>query len=184
MAGHHLVMGELQDFLTGETIADTDDERYRQLIARMLIEAKGYSVEDVRRGEEILIQAGNKRARWKVDFSVTIQGKTRMIIQYGPGSVVTRIRPALALSRLLRLYQIPVVVVTNGIEAEILDGASASVTASGIEAIPHKHELMNHTINLDITPILSERADKEARIVFAYNIDDSCPCDDTICRLD
>ena len=42
MGGHHLIMGELEDFLTGEVLADTHDERYRQKIARYLVEEKGY----------------------------------------------------------------------------------------------------------------------------------------------
>ncbi|MCK7466807.1 MAG: hypothetical protein MZU91_00755 [Desulfosudis oleivorans] len=42
MAGHHLILGKLTDFLTGEILDDTLDERYRQKIARWLVEQKGY----------------------------------------------------------------------------------------------------------------------------------------------
>ena len=30
MDGHHLILGELTDLITGETLTDTHDERYRQ----------------------------------------------------------------------------------------------------------------------------------------------------------
>ena len=30
MGGHHLIMGELTDLVTGQTLPDTHDERYRQ----------------------------------------------------------------------------------------------------------------------------------------------------------
>ena len=33
MAGHHLILGKLADFLTGDILDDTLDERYRQAIA-------------------------------------------------------------------------------------------------------------------------------------------------------
>ena len=38
MNGHHLILGELTDYITGETLKDTHDERYRQQIARRLID--------------------------------------------------------------------------------------------------------------------------------------------------
>jgi hypothetical protein len=37
----------LSDFITGEKLADTHDERYRQKIARFLVQEKGYAREDV-----------------------------------------------------------------------------------------------------------------------------------------
>jgi hypothetical protein len=33
-------------------------------------------------------------------------------------------------------------------------------------------------------PISADRAEKEARIVYAFEVDGACTCDDTICRLD
>ena len=42
MNGHHLILGELDDLITGETIKDTLDERYRQKIAGLLVNQKGY----------------------------------------------------------------------------------------------------------------------------------------------
>ena len=35
MAGHHLILGELKDIITRETLEDTHDERLRQGIASM-----------------------------------------------------------------------------------------------------------------------------------------------------
>jgi len=39
MTGHHLILGELDDLITGERVKDTHDERYRQKIARLLIDS-------------------------------------------------------------------------------------------------------------------------------------------------
>ena len=64
-----------------------------------------------------------------------------MIVKYGPGSLVTRQRSSLAASRLVAPYQVPVVVVTNGKNADILNGFNGNVTASGLEKIPSKPDL-------------------------------------------
>ena len=42
MQGHHLILGELVDFISGKIIKDTHDERYRQKLAHLLVNRKGY----------------------------------------------------------------------------------------------------------------------------------------------
>ena len=37
MGGHHLILGKLTDFISGEILDDTLDERHRQKIARLLV---------------------------------------------------------------------------------------------------------------------------------------------------
>ena len=37
--------------------------------------------------------------------------------------------------------------------------------------------------DIHFKPISANRVEMESRIVYAYEVDGSCPCDDTICRL-
>ena len=183
MNGHQLIMGSLTDLVTGEKLEDTHDERYRQKLARLLIEEKHYLRSDITPRMDLKVRAGDKCAIIKVDYGITLRGKLCMILKYGPGSIVTRRRPALAASRLLTDYQVPVVVVTNGESAEVLDGASGTVTATGLAAVPSRSMLIHQTKGDSFPPIMAYRAEMESRIMYAYEVDGSCPCDDTICRL-
>ena len=183
MTGHHLILGELVDFLTGEKLEDTHDERYRQKLAHLLVEEKGYPKSEIEPRSDLLVKAGNKGAVIQVDFKIILSNKIRMIVKYGPGSIVTRHRPSLAISRLVAPYQIPIVVVTNGEDAEILDGRSGKVIDAGLDLIPSKHALLKRFGAVEFEPISVNRAEMESRIVYAYEVDGSCPCDDTICRL-
>ena len=183
MAGHHLILGELKDLITHETLEDTHDERLRQGIAAMLVDKKGYSRKDIRPRWPLTLRAGEKCAVINIDFGVTIDSRVCMMIKYGPGSLVTRHRPALAASRMLAAYQIPVVVVTNGIDADILDGSSGRVMARGLDAIPDRAALQKLAADSPFTAIQPDRAEKESRIAFAFEVDGSCPCDDTICKI-
>jgi hypothetical protein len=106
-----------------------------------------------------------------------------MIVRYGPGSLVTRHRPSIAASRLLTPYQIPVVVVTNGEDADILDGKTGQVIAHGLQSIPSRQALSTQIRNQKLQLITDESIEREQRILYAYDVDDSCPCDDTVCRL-
>jgi len=183
MQGHHLILGELVDFITGETIQDTHDERYRQNLARMLVNQKGFMKKEIKPRRELRVSAGEKSARIKIDFEIYVSGKIGMIIKYGPGSLVTRQRPALAVSRLVAPYQVPVVVVTNGKDADILEGKTGKVVAQNLHSIPSKRDLIEKVTTMNLNPISSEQAKIESRIVYAFEVDGSCPCDDSICRL-
>jgi hypothetical protein len=106
-----------------------------------------------------------------------------MIIKYGPGSLITRHRPALAASRLVAPHQVPMVVVTNGEDAEVIEGATGKIIARGLELIPAKSELLKIVKNIRFDQISVKQAEMESRILYAFEVDGSCPCDDTICRL-
>ena len=183
MAGHHLILGEQIDYITGETITDTYDERYRQKIARLLVNHKGYQKKDIKPRVDLLVQAGKNRAILKIDFLVRLSGKTCMIIKFGPGSIVTRRRPLLAASRILAIYQIPIAVVTNGEDAEVLEGASGRVISQGLERIPDRKQLMDIIREHHFNRIPAKRAEMESRILYCYEVDGSCPCDEDVCKL-
>jgi len=177
---HHLIHGHLTDFVTGETLVDTDDERYRQKLARFLVEEKGYRKEDleVRRTIETLF-AGQFVVS-KIDIVVRLEGRRAMVIRYGPGSLVTRERPALAAARVLDRDQvIPFAVVTNGEDAEILETSTGKLLGTGLESIPTREELHKHLAGRKLKPLAEERREKELRILNAFDVEVCCaggPC--------
>jgi hypothetical protein len=182
-SGHHLILGELVDFISGETIADTHDERYRQDLARILVNQKGFIKKEIKPRRELRVSAGEKCAIIKIDFEINVSDKIGMIIKYGPGSLITRHRPALAASRLVAPYQVPIVVVTNGKDADVLEGNTGKVVAQGLQSIPSKRDLVEKVNATNFKRISPQQAEIESRILYAYDVDDACPCDDTVCRL-
>jgi hypothetical protein len=183
MAGHHLILGELVDCITGETIDDTHDERYRQKIARLLVNQKGYCTGDIEPRRKLLVEAGDKKAIVMIDFLIKRWDKVCMLIKYGPGSLVTRRRSVLAASRLVMPYQVPIAVITNGEDAEILEGTSGKVISQGLDTIPSLSELEKIIGNDQFKTIAKEKSEIESRIFYCYEVDGSCPCSEDICRL-
>lgn len=105
---------------------------------------------------------------------ITLSDKICMVIKYSPGSLVTRYRPVLAASRLVAPYQVPIAVITNGEDADVLDGYSNEVISSGFESIPDRQQLTHRVADIHLEPISSRRAEMESRIVYAFEIDGSC----------
>lgn len=183
MEGHHLILGELKDFITGKILEDTHDERLRQKIAKLLVNNKAYSKNNITPRCEITVKADKNKGLLKIDFLICLSGKTAMIIKYGPGSLTTRHRPGLALSRLAAPYQIPVLVVTNGEDADIIDGTTGKITVSGLDNIPSQDELLKIISGAGFEKISKKRREMESRIAYCYEIDGACPCDTSVCRL-
>ena len=184
MGGHHLVLGEIRDYLTGEVLADTHDERYRQNVARFLVVHKGYLKEDLRPRVPIDLNIDGKQAGIRLDLVVCIDEQVAMLVKYAPGSLTTRHQVALAASRLLAPYQVPFSVVTNGKEADIIDNHSDSVIAEGLDGILSRRALADYLYAHDPIPVADRHRDMAARILYAYEVDGRCPCDDTVCEYE
>jgi hypothetical protein len=183
MGGHHLILGDIKDFITGDILVDTHDERYRQKIARFLVLEKGYAKNDIHPRQPLIVAAGSRKGRLTVDFTVVVDDCMAMVVKYGPGSLVTRHRPALAISRLLVPYQIPLVLVTNGETVDILDGHTGKLQSSGFEHIPSRGMLARQVERMLKSSVSSARKEMESRIVYAFEIEGGCPCDDSTCRI-
>jgi hypothetical protein len=181
---HHLVLGELNDFLTGKIIADTLDERFRQKIAKILVYDCGFEKQEIRGDFKLEIRAGAKKALTKIDFLVDYRDKTVMMIKFAPGSLVTRRLATLALSRIIRPYQIPFAIITNGEAAEIIDGYTGRVIAEGLDKLPDRDAVRAGMSGFSFNYMEKEVFDKASRIAYACEIDGACACDSDICVIE
>ena len=178
---HHYIYGTCVDYITGETIVDTDDERCRQELAKLLVEKKGYAKSDLEPRLCIETLYNGQFVASTIDITVREDGKRFMILRFGPGSIVTRERSAIAAARVLEeSYQIPLAVVTNCKDAEVLDTYTGKVIRVGLDKIPDKEEAKNLGRSLHFEPFDDdEQKDRERRILNAYDIEICCvggPC--------
>ncbi len=180
---HHLVLGELRDYLSGETLPDTHDERYRQKLARLLVEQKGYAKQEIEPRRPLVLVAGEERRSITVDLVVRLSGKACMIVQYGPGSLVSRHRPALSVSRLVESYQVPVVVVSNGEDADVLLGDTGRKIGQRLTGIPDRGVLAALVAERGFAPIPTERIATESRIALAFELECGCPGEEDSCEV-
>lgn len=175
-SGHHIVYGTLNDYLTGEVLPDTDDERYRQQLSRLMVEEKGFAVNELQPRQAIETLFNNHFVRSVIELTICLEGRRVLIIRYGPGSLVTRERPTIAAARLLEpAYRIPLAVITNLRDAELLETESGKVLGTGMNCIPERSELATILKSLDFEPFDNEeRREKEARILNVYDAEVCC----------
>ena len=173
---HHLVYGSLHDFLTGEELTDTDDERLRQDISRYMVTEKGYAKEELVPRLYIETLFTKNFVRSTIDLTVQLDDRQFMIIRYGPGSLVSRERAAIAAARVLnRQYQIPLAVVTNSRDAELIDTLSGRIIGNGLESIPDRKqaEILITTLQFPARQKNPE-LEREMRILNAFDVERCC----------
>ncbi|WP_417910970.1 type I restriction enzyme HsdR N-terminal domain-containing protein [Candidatus Electronema sp. PJ] len=181
--GHHFVYGTLNDYLTGVELPDTDDERYRQSLARLLVEEKGFTKEELEPRLTIETWFNRSFVRSVIDLTVSLNGQRRLLLRYGPGSLVTREKPALAAARVLDASCcLPLAVVTNGQDAELLETHKGKVLAVGMTALPDRTQLAElvaqHSPRPPLTGLERER---NLRVLNAFDVEACCRA--AKCRL-
>ena len=181
MSSRHLILGSTTDFITGRKIDDTADEQVRQKIARFLVEKKGYQKEEIDTRRKIMLTVDGNPGETKVDFIIKPGGIPFILINFAPGSIVTRERATLAAARLVEDYEIPVSVITNGIDAHIMETKSGKIIAKGLDKIPSKEEAFDKIAGLVLEKISEKRLEKERRILYTFDVLAEKECNDFSC---
>ncbi len=173
---HHIIYGTLTDFITGEELTDTDDERFRQELSKMMVEKLGYRKEELKPRRYIETLFSSQFVRSNIEFTIELEGKNVLLLRYAPGSLVTRERSVIAAARVLeKEYQIPLAVVTNGRDAELLDSGNGEVLATGMEAIPDREQIQVMLEELEFRDApQGKKREGELRILNAFDVQICC----------
>ncbi len=172
---HIYIYGELTDYLTGKTLADTDDERIRQSLARLLVEERNFCRNDLLSDQKIITSFAGQIVTSLIDIVVRLQKLPLMLLRCAPGSLVSRERAAIAAARLYHPhYQLPLAVVYNGRDAELLDCYTGKVIAAGISSIPDKEQLQQWLTATRLPPQQDDVREREKRILNAFDKEQCC----------
>lgn len=157
-----IIEQELED---GESLA----VEARRLISFLLVEKKGYQPEDIEKKVVFEVKLGNETVYSSVDFLISVAGKKAMVIKCSAGSLSSRERQAVAAARLLGSPPVPVAVVADPVNAEVLDVMTGKVVGEGFGAIPDKDRMIQILSEGPSKPLSPERLEKEKRILLAFD---------------
>jgi len=153
--------------------AETELSAVRRDIEKFLFEKKGYTATEVEKDREFEVLIGDERCKSRIDIVISIDGKRLILIKCSVGALVSRERQAVACARVLDSYQIPFAVVTDAVDAIVLDAVTGKVISEGIASIPSRSELIELFGRSEFKKLPPERAEKEKRILLAF---DSIKC--------
>ena len=153
---------ELED---GESLA----AEARKMVSYLLVEKKGYLPEDIEKSVVFEVKLGQETLYSSVDFLISISGKKAMVIKCAAGSLDSRERQAVAIARLIGSPPVPVAVVADPVNAEVLDVATGKVVGEGFGAIPVRDRIIRMLSESSSQPLPLDRIEKEKRILLAFD---------------
>ena len=161
----------ITDFLTGREIPNIGAEENRQALAQYLVNAKGYSKDDIEADVKIEMAIAGEHYSSQVDLVVSVKGgKIRiMAIKCAAGSLGSREREILSAARLLDDYQIPFAVVSDGKSAVVLNTVSGKREGEGLDAIPSRDAVISMLESYEKVKLPDERLEREKLIFRTYD---------------
>lgn len=138
-----------------------------------LTSEKGYSEKDLEldKSYTVLISDGAAGLSFnvKADIVVRLNDTSFFIVKCVMSSMESWERHSAAFCRIVEPNQIPYAVVTDGEDARVIDAVSGKLLSLGLASIPSKDEALLLLKETVFCPFPKERADKEKRILHAFD---------------
>jgi hypothetical protein len=157
------------DFITGQTVPHVGAEANRQQVERYLVESKGYRREDVVVDAPIDVEIDGEVYRSAVDLIVQIDDRPLIAVKCAAGSLGSREREIISAARLLATPPLPLAVVSDGVNATLLDVMTGKKKGEGLASIPDRTEAIGLIRAEPATPISPDRLAREKLVFRSYD---------------
>jgi len=154
-------------------------ELIRDMVWNFLIHEKEYLEKDIGVDQNFEISVDDVMTSTAVDYLITLNGKRFMVIKCSPGAIESRERHLISFARVVDSYQIPYVMVTDGIKARILDAVSGKLVSEGLQSLPDRSRAVEILESTEFRPYPPERMEREKRILLAF---DAIKCTEESCE--
>ncbi|WP_207259760.1 type I restriction enzyme HsdR N-terminal domain-containing protein [Desulfovibrio sp. Huiquan2017] len=172
--------GTLRDYLSGEEIDETTFEEFRQLLARLLVEEKGYPKDRLKAKISLKYCVEGKEYERIIDFVFYDEkGVPVFLVMFCAGDVATFERETVCAARLIDGGPVPYALVTDTMDATLLDVRTGDELARGMNAVPEYDRLMAMVAEIEVGPLTAEQREKQTRVFHTYCgfvCGDHCEC--------
>jgi hypothetical protein len=159
----------LVDLVTGREVPNMGAEENRQAVARLLLEERGYSREEIEVDAPIVLTIAGESYRSAVDLVVSVGARRAIAIKCAAGSLGSREREILAAARILGPYQVPLAAASDGKTAVVLDTVTGKRIGEGLSALPSRDDLAERLKSLEPVGLPEERRTREQLIFRTYD---------------
>lgn len=160
----------LRDYLTGQDIEETTYEEFRQALAKLLVEEKGYPKDNLRPKVELKYKIEGKDYLRELDLvAYDDEGRALMVILFCSGEVGSYERETVLAGRLVENGPSFLSLVTDTTDATLMHTDSGEVIERGMRALPRWDKLLKMTGGMKRMTITTEDRSKNLRIFHAYS---------------
>jgi len=140
----------------------------KQKVFDILTQKKGFIPQEIEIDPVFRLTFSNCEAVVSIDFIVNVTSTSFMVIRSIPTAIESWERYTISFARVIKDYQIPYAVVTDGENARIFHTLSGSLVRESIDGIFQKQEAIELMNNFKKIPCPAKRLEKEKRIIYAF----------------
>lgn len=175
--------GTLRDYLTGEEIEETTYEEFRQALAKLLVEEKGYPKDRLKAKVNLEYVIDGERYDRPIDLVVYDEDDNPIfVIIFCSGDIGSYERETVCAARLIGDLPAPNALVTDTMDASLMDVKTGDCIAGGMQAVPSWDELKKMAAGAERAALTEEQRERQTRIFHTYNgflfgscCSESCP---------
>lgn len=161
--------GTLRDYLTGEEIDETTFEEFRQALARFLVEEKGYPREQLKAKVPIKYCVEGEDFERPIDLVVYDEsGNPIFLVIFCAGDIGSFERETVCAARLLEGGPLAYALVSDSMDAHLLDVRTGDVIARSMNAVPDYEKLVEMVEKAETKPLTDEQREKQTRVFHTY----------------
>ncbi len=161
--------GTIRDYLSGEDIEETTYEEFRQALAKLLVEELDYPKESLKAKVDLCFPVdGEEMCRTMDLVAYDDKGNPLMLVMFCAGDVGSYEREAGCAGWLFQGGPVPFVVISNSMEAFLIETETRNIIASGMDSIPKYDELLERAAKYKLEPLPEERRNRIERIFYTY----------------
>jgi hypothetical protein len=140
----------------------------KQKVFEFLIKEKQFKPEEIETDPEFRITLSDSEITVHIDFVVNLSSASFILILCRPTAIESWERYIISSAKVIKDYQIPYVVVTDGEDARIIDVLTGRLTGKSLSELFNREEALNKIKDFKKIPCPANRLEKEKRIVYAF----------------
>jgi hypothetical protein len=171
----------IRDYLTGEEMEETTYEEFRQALARILVEEKGYPRANLEAKVSIDFFVDGKDYCRIADLVAYDGGRPIFVLFFCAGQPGTFDREVVAAARLIDDGPAPLAMATDTKDAVLMETARGRVLDQGFGALPDWERLKALVEEHPAQEFGEEKLERERRILYTYTEFLVGACCGTVC---
>lgn len=140
----------------------------KQKIWEFLTQEKQFKPEEIETDPQFKLTLGDRETKVSIDFVIILPSASFMVIQCSSSSLEAWERYVTSFARVVKDYQIPYAVVTDGEKALIIDVLGGKLIGNSLSELFNHQEALNKMKDFRKIPCPVNRLEKEKRIVYAF----------------
>ena len=140
----------------------------KQIVWDKLIKEKGFNRDEIAIEPKFELAISDCEATVSIDVVINLPQATFAVIRCANAGLEFWERYVTAFAMVVKDYQIPFAMVTNGYEAKIVNVLSSSIVGENMKDFCNRQEALKIMQNFRKIPCPEKRVEKEKRIIYAF----------------